>query len=239
MATITEKHHDIVRLNQHAFKLSPSDFSFLWEECRCCYYNKVALGQPRPSTPFPKLFSRLDKLEKDYFTKLSTTEVSGSLPPGVFDYGEHWVESKLFKVPGHPTPFFIRGRFDVAGSFEDGTFGLVDYKTSSPADKHIPLYSRQLHAYALALEYPAQGSLKLSPISRMGILCVDPVEMISLDTGGAFRLETTWIEIPRSNTAFKAFLDQVLAVLESDIPPAPSPTCSFCQYRELAVKEAA
>jgi len=77
----------------------------------------------------------------------------------------------------------VSGKFDVAAAFDDGTFGVIDFKTTSPADKNIRLYSRQLHAYALALEHPAPGKLGLTPISLIGILAVDPVEMVSIPGG--------------------------------------------------------
>ena len=211
------------------FKFSPSDFVFLREECHRCFYKKVVWDQPRPRTPFPKLFNRLDQLEKNFYCGMDTCQVSDSLPPGIFQYSEHWVESKKFRVPGHDTPFFIRGKFDVAAAFDDGTFGVIDFKTTSPADKNIRLYSRQLHAYALALEHPAPGKLGLAPVSLIGILAVDPVEMVSIPGGSGFRLETSYINFPRDNEAFKQFLVETIDLLEAPNPPPPNPDCAFCQ----------
>ena len=115
----------------------------------------------------------------------------------------------------------------MVASFADGTYGLIDYKTSSPNDKNLRLYSRQLQAYVMALQHPAPGRLKLSPITLMGILAVDPVEMIPMGTGSGFRLETSWIEFPRDDTAFKTFLSKTLTLLESSVPPALNPQCAF------------
>jgi len=44
-----------------AWFLSPTDLSFLWQECPRCLYRKVVLGQPRPRAPFPALASRGDR----------------------------------------------------------------------------------------------------------------------------------------------------------------------------------
>jgi len=33
-------------------KLSPSDFAFLWEQCKRCFYLKVVHGIRQPSMPF-------------------------------------------------------------------------------------------------------------------------------------------------------------------------------------------
>ena len=222
-------------IHQSAFKFIPSDLTFLREECPRCFYKKVALGQPRPSTPFPKIFSRLDKLQKQFFAGLTTHQVCDGLPSGVFHYSDHWVESRKFRVPGHDTPFFIRGRFDVVAIFDDGSYGLIDYKTSSPKDDYLRLYSRQLHSYALALEYPAPGQLSLSPISTMGLLCLDPVEMVSMGSGSAMRLETHWVEFPRDNLAFKDFLSETLTLLEAPAAPPPNVGCAFCRYQESGI----
>ena len=222
---------------QQVFKLAASDLTFLWEECKRCFYNKVALGVPRPGSPFPKLFTKLDKLEKGFYTQMRTTDVDPALAPGNFSIGEHWVQSKKFRTPSHKAWFFIRGVFDVAIEFDDGSYGISDYKTSSPKSEYMPLYSRQLHAYSLALEYPEQGRLRLAPISGLGILAIDPVEMIALNGGGAFRLETTWIEVAKDYKGFKVFLSEVFKVLESDTAPEPDPKCRICEYLEVARRE--
>jgi hypothetical protein len=228
----------VVKANpRQVFKLAPSDMTFLFEDCKRCFYNKVALGVPRPSLPFPGLFTRLDKLEKGFYAQMRTTDVDQSLPPGSFSIGEHWVQSKTHRTPSQKACFFIRGVFDVAIEFDDGTFGISDYKTTSPKDDHVPLYGRQLHSYAFALEYPEQGKLHLAPISKLGLLAIDPVEMIKFNGGGAFRLETTWIEVAKDYKAFKAFLSEVFTVLESGTAPAPDPKCRICEYLEVARRE--
>ena len=114
---------------------------------------------------------------------------------------------------------------------------LIDYKTTAPAADHVKLYTRQLHSYALALEYPERKSLHLSPVTTIGIMSVDPVEMVDFDRGGAFRLETTWIPIEKDYVAFKLFLTEVFSVLDAAVPPMANPDCRFCEYREITVKE--
>jgi len=48
------------------WKLSPSDFASLYEECHCYFYLKVARNYQRPRGPFPKIFTIIDGLMKDY-----------------------------------------------------------------------------------------------------------------------------------------------------------------------------
>jgi len=42
------------------YKLSPSDFAFLWEECKRCFYLKVVRGFARPRMAFPQIFNAID-----------------------------------------------------------------------------------------------------------------------------------------------------------------------------------
>jgi len=95
------------------------------------------------------------------------------------------------------------------------------------------LYSRQLHAYAYALENPApDAELKLSPITKMGLLYFHPTsvspksnDMLSYDA------KIQWIEIKKDVPGFIEFIGEVLNVLESPTPPKHSPgTCQWCDY---------
>ena len=45
---------------QQLYKLSPSDFAYLWNDCKHCYYQKVKLGVVY-SSPFPAMFGRINR----------------------------------------------------------------------------------------------------------------------------------------------------------------------------------
>jgi hypothetical protein len=215
------------------FKLSPSDLTFLWDECRRCFYFKVARNQPRPSSPFPAIFTRIDRLMKDHFGGQSTSAFTTGLPPGRIRFGESWVTSQPIALPGRASQCFIKGKFDTLVDFDDGSHGVVDFKTSQPKQEHVDFYSRQLHAYRYALEHPAPGAMRLSPISRLGLLVVEPVEMTAMGRGRvAYLGEVTWQECPLKEDEFLAFLGQVVAVLEQPEPPPASPSCAWCKYEE-------
>ena len=112
---------------------------------------------------------------------------------------------------------------------------MIDFKTSEGNRRNIPLYSRQLHAYAYALENPAPGKLGLSPISRLGLLCVEPQQMIrGADGSYSYLAKPVWLECPRNDEGFFSFLDEVLGVLESPDPPPPGESCEWCRYRATA-----
>ena len=217
------------------WKLSPSDFAFLWEECRRCFYLKVVCRFERPRSAMPAIFVKIDSMMKTYFAGKTTSEIAPALPPGTVVFGEKWVESAPISVPGRTSTCFIRGKFDTVVSFEDGSYGVIDFKTSAMRSQQAGRYSRQLHSYAYALEHPAPGKLHLTPVSKLGLLCVEPVEMLRLPEGDyGYKAEPTRIDCPRDDDAFLAFMGEVLDVLDGPEPPEAGSACKWCQYRDAA-----
>src|SRR5439155_7747883 len=149
-----------------------------------CFYLKVMKGFRRPSSPMPKIFTNIDLQMKQCFAGKRTTLAVPTLPAGVFEYSEKWVQSTPIVVPGHASQCVIRGKFDNAIKFDDGSYGLDDFKTSSRNSEHVPLYSRQLHAYTYAVENAAPGCLSLKPISRLGLLVFEPGMFVHRETTG-------------------------------------------------------
>lgn len=213
------------------YKLSPSDFAFLYEGCKRCYYLKVIHNIPQPSIPLPSIFSKMAGLLKDHYDGKSTKELHPDLPPGTVKYSEQWVKSSIISLPNHISTCFISGRFDIVVEFEDGSYGVIDFKTGKPSQESVDLYKRQLHAYAYALEHPAPGALKLSPVTKLGLLYFYPskvsqerVDWLSFDA------KIHWEEIPKDEQGFLKFIAEVLGVLESPQSPPPSPECQWCSY---------
>jgi hypothetical protein len=220
---------------KNIFKLSPSDLTFLWDECPRCFYLKVARGFNRPATAFPSIFSKIDKLMKDFFTNQPTSEIARELPAGRVKFGEKWVFSQPISFPGNSIQVYIRGKFDTLVEFDDGTYGVIDFKTSEPKTSHIEFYGRQLHAYTYALEQSAPGKLSAGPISRMGLLVVSPAQMIRTQEGViAYLGDVSWLEVPRDDAKFLGFLEKVVDLLALPEPPDAHPKCGFCGYRQAA-----
>ena len=218
---------------EQLWKLSPSDLTFLWDECPRCFYLKYVHNFSRPRIPFPKIFNRIDKLMKDFFENQPASNISSDLPDGKVLYGEKWVTSAPIFLNGHSSACYIRGKFDTVVEFFDGSYAVVDFKTSETNPKYIPFYSRQLHSYAYALEHPGDNSLNLHPVTRMGLLCVEPVNMDSPQKGQyAYIGNAIWLECPKNEAEFLDFLDSVLLLLEKPNLPNPGPECGYCLYRE-------
>jgi hypothetical protein len=172
---------------------------------------------------------------KEYFQGRPTKVLDSSLPPGIVQFGEKWVESTPVSIPSHTLQCFIKGKFDSVIAFDDKSFGVVDFKTSEPKASHVSFYSRQLHAYAYALERPAPNKFTLSPISKLGLFIVAPNTMDVTASGQiAYLGSVTWLEIPRDDESFIQILDEVLCVLEQPTPPIAGESCPYCQYRERA-----
>lgn len=216
-----------------SWKLSPSDFAFLWEECPRCFYLKVVMGFYRPRPIMPKIFTQIDLEMKGFYTGRRTESIAPGMPPGVVSHDERWVQSRPIDFPEHSASCFIRGKFDTIVRFDDGGYGVVDFKTSRRKAEHVPLYSRQLHAYAYALENAAAGEFSLSPVKRLGLLVFEPEIYTQGKTGRVgFAGRMDWIEIPQNDAEFKAFLGDVMNVLASPEPPPPGVECAWCRYRE-------
>lgn len=217
------------------WKLTPSDLTFLWDECKRCFYLKIVSNFKRPRAPFPSIFGKIDRLMNAYFKGQRSSAISPDLPEGEITYGEKWVRSAEIRLPNQEHACFIRGRFDTAIRFSDGSYAIVDFKTTQPAAHHVAFYGRQLHAYAYALENPAPKGFALSPIKHLGLLCVDPSDLQRFEDGRiAYLGDPQWIEVPKDMQAFLGFIDQVLSVLEASKPPEANPECGYCNYRQAS-----
>ena len=211
-----------------SWRLSPSDFAFLWEECPRCFYLKVVRNIRRPKAPFPKIFTAIDLQMKACLHGKRSEEILPTMPPGAILDGEHWLQSRPITLPGRRTTCYIRGIYDTLVRFDDGSYGVIDLKTIEPHAAHVPLYGRQLHAYAHALENPAPGEFGAGPVSRLGLLMFAPSAFSHNGGSAALNGGLTWLEIARDEAAFVKFLDEVIAVLELPEPPPPAPSCEWC-----------
>lgn len=218
-----------------AFRLSPSDFGFVWNECKRCFYLKAARGIYRPFGGFPKIFTSIDRAMKEQFEGRELSELIPELPKGTVMTGKKDVTSVPIEVPGHPGKCYIYGNFDVVAKFAEGGYAVIDFKTTEISAEKAGLYSAQLHAYAYALEHPAEGATGLKPVTQLGLLCVEPRTAERAPDGTyALKGKSKWIPIPRDEAGFMKLIGGVLDVLSKPEPPAPGERCQWCQYREKA-----
>tara|TARA_Y100000816_G_C25825897_1_gene432043 strand:- start:108 stop:662 length:555 start_codon:yes stop_codon:yes gene_type:complete len=172
---------------------------------------------------------------KNHFEGASPRDIDSSLPDGKVIFGDRWLQSKTFKDRKTGNSIYLKGKSDTVLGFNDSSYGVVDFKTSTVKDSNIERYSRQLHSYALCLEHAAEGKPALSPVSKLGLFVVEPTELIKNDKDYFFKNLVSWQEIPRDDEAFFEFLREVTSLLSQDRIPSPGNSCSHCNY----VREAA
>lgn len=97
----------------------------------------------------------------------------------------HLPSPALFPPPPPVSPCRDGGQLDCLVRDENDEYGVIDFKTSS-VSKSLSIYSRQLHAYAYALECPSDAS-ELLPgrVSHMGLVVYEPTSFACDDEGVA------------------------------------------------------
>lgn len=208
------------------YKLSPSDFAYLYEECKLCYYLKIKHGIYQPSMPMPGVFSAINTRLQGTLVGKNLHELSPNLPEGIVVNQEGWVESK----PVPETDVYIKGKYDLLVKKPDGSHLLVDLKISQPHEDKIEKYKTQLAAYKFALENPVHGE----PINltQLGLLIFYP-DTVSFKNGVAvLSFPPSWLEIPIDDQGFLEFAKDVDKLLQGPTPEE-SKSCKWCQYRHV------
>lgn len=208
------------------YKLSPSDFAYLYEECKHCYYLKVRKGITRPSMPFPGVFSALNTRLQGALLGKDLREFSPVLPAGKVESQEGFVESK--QIPG--TQVFIKGKYDLLVLQPDGSYMIIDFKISQPSEDKIPKYQTQLQSYHYAFIHPTHGVVK--NITKMGLIIMYPDQVKFIDGTAHMTFPPKWLEIEINNDKFLEFLLGVSGLIEGPTPPE-NPNCQWCKYRHL------
>lgn len=211
--------------NKSTYKLSPSDFAYLWKDCKHCFYQKVKLGVYY-SGPFPAMFGRINNLLQNSIMGMNLKDVHPDLPSGIIEIQEGYMVSK----PIDGTECYISGRFDILSRLDDGTYAVIDFKITTPEEEKIQKYSSQLHAYKFALENPNNGKAPLK-ISKLGIVSVLPEKMKLVEGKIVFTAQPKWHPVKEDMDSFYKMVKEISTLLNGDLPPV-SDTCSLCVYRK-------
>ncbi len=207
------------------FKLSPSDFKYLYEDCKHCYYEKVKHSITLPSIGMPGVFSKMNSLLQNAIIGMDLKEINSELPSGRIDIKEGFLKSK--PIPP-ANDCFISGRFDIACHLDDGTYAIIDFKITDPTEDKIQRFFSQVHAYKFAMENPAFGEPK--KVSKMGVIAINPEEIAFPGEKVIFTAKPHWFEIAEDMDRFYAFISEVSKLLNGPTPK-PSETCAWCKYR--------
>lgn len=209
------------------YKLSPSDFKYLWEDCKHCYYQKVKLGVLPHSGAFPAIFTYLNSLLQDSVMGKSLKDIHPDLPSGTIEVQEGYLKSG--PIPGAEN-CYISGRFDILTKLDDGTYSVIDFKITNPDEDQIRKFSSQLHAYKFALENPADGKAPIK-VSKMGLVSVSPESIKHADGKLVFTATPKWHPIEEDMDSFHTLIREISTVLNGELPLV-SETCKLCIYRK-------
>lgn len=211
--------------NARAF-ISPSDLTFAWDGCHRCLWLKYNHGVSAPL--FMPLVGELSALQEAHFDNAKTQDVAPVLPAGrVRDRGG-WVKSRPIEVQSQPTPYAIRGKYDLLIDFEDGSVGIIDCKFQGRDTDKSDFYAAQLEAYAFALENPAQGDPQI--VSVLGLLVWSPKNPQGSPANGyQLNLNWSWRPIERNPAALTRRLNDFIYVISGSTPERDS-GCEQCRY---------
>lgn len=207
------------------YKLSPSDFAYLYEECKLCYYLKIRLGISRPSSPFPGVFSAINTRLQGNLVGKNLQELSTSLPDGIAVSQEEYLKSTV--IPN--TNVYISGKYDLLVQLPDKTYMVIDLKLSTPTGEKVAKYQSQLWSYVYALEHPAEGEAK--SITRAGLLIFYPDKVEFSNNNASLTFPPVWLEAPIKRDEFITLIQNLSNLLEGP-PPKYNPECKWCNYRE-------
>ena len=192
-----------------------------------------------PFQSFPGIFSTIDRYNK--IIVQNHFERENVLPIWLKDLGEvganvnppHWSK---FKVIHDETEITVRGEADGIFKMRDGSYTIVDYKTSkySPAQRGMfPNYTVQLNAYAYIGE-----RLGLSPVRRLALVYMEPItdEQTARDPrlvdnrGFSMGFEATVVDVDlRPEKLIPPLLRRVRDVADMERVPLGLPGCKDCQ----------
>jgi hypothetical protein len=208
---------------------SPSDFTFLWEKEPWAFYEKYKHGIRRPRMNMPKVVGDIDGVMKGCLENKNLKELDPLLPNAKIVHSDAWVQSKPLVIEDQ-FEFIIRGKIDAALQFEDGTFGVIDYKASNNIGGKMQFYTRQLQAYAYALMNNDPRDLHLFPITRLGIMQYKPYKFeLSGNGTAALTGNIEWVEIDSKVEDFIEFLTQEVApfLMKEMNPPENDPWMQY------------
>ena len=203
----------------------------------CAWVRLHVKGLPFQS--FPGIFSTIDRYNK--IIVQNHFERENALPVWLKELGEvgdyvnppHW---SSFKATHNETEITVRGEADGIFKMRDGSYTIVDYKTSkySSAQRGLfPKYKVQLNAYAYIGE-----RFGFSPVHRLALIYMEPITddetaqdpRLVDDRGFSMGFEATVVDVDLSpDKLIPPLLRRVRDVADMERVPLGLPNCKDCQ----------
>lgn len=192
-----------------------------------------------PFQSFPGIFSTIDRYNKSIVENHFAREQA--LPLWLSDLGEvdsyidppHWSK---FQVSHPETRVTVRGEADGIFKMRDGSYTIVDYKTSKYSPAQRGLYSNyqvQLNSYAYIGE-----RLGISPIGRLALVFMEPLtdklaatDPRLVDRRGFFmEFAATVVDVVLApEELIPPLLHRVQDIADMERPPLRLAECKDCQ----------
>lgn len=216
--------------------LAPSDLDYKPIKCPRCFYLSKIKKIGTKSFP-PPVFSSFDVVQQEYFKNKNTSDLTEMLPSGrIMSKDEipgRVVSNKLFDNKGRE--FMLGGRPDIVIEFDDMTYGIIDFKTTTLKSNKSEDYRHQLEAYKQIFSKP--GSTKtaptpnLSPITQMGVLQFYPKDIFDHSKDSCqLNFTMQYSKLEPDEQSFLERVTYVLDILTSDAVPAFNDECVDCQF---------
>lgn len=195
--------------------------------CPRCFWIERKFGKA-PSV-FPGIFSTIDSLTKK---SVRRSFAERSCPPD-------WLRlsniKRVVEVSKLTMPIIDYGNWILTGNpddvfeLEDGTFHIVDYKTSKytkAQDALLPMYQVQLNAYAYIL-----SNYESKIVSKLSLIYCEPNENLDTDNDFKMSFTTNILEIGIDSKIVIKLLQNAREILNNEIPPKARFECDkICSW---------
>ena len=215
------------------YQFSPSELDYK-PKCKRCFYllkkHKLSLGDFPPP-----VFSSFDVVQKGYFLNKNTIDVTDQLPSGKF----------VTDLPGRITSsnlkdkkeraFSLFGAPDLVVEFDQGGYGIIDFKTTNLSPTKSDNYKFQLEAYAQIFANPgatkSKVTPKLTPVTHMGIAQFFPTEIFTHAKDECdLKLKMLYSPQPRIEEDFYNLITSLIDLLEEPTIPNHGENCKYCKF---------
>ena len=206
--------------------------------CARCAWVQLHV-KPLPYQTFPGIFSSIDRYNK--LIVHSHFDREGRAPSWLQQLGDaetyidppHWSK---FSIVDQRTGVTLRGEADGIFRMADGTYTIVDYKTSryTPGQEAmLPMYEAQLNVYAYIGERQ-----NLRPVTQLALVYMEPLtqattasepEMVD-EVGFSMGFKATIVPVDRRpDQLIPQLLDSARAMHELQVPPTGLKGCKDCR----------
>jgi PD-(D/E)XK nuclease superfamily len=216
--------------------ISPSDLTFLYGECKRCFWLKYNKGISTPGVM--PLVGPMSAMQEARYHNADARSLDSQLRPGKIARFGQSIESEPIFINGEYSKWRIKGKYDLVIEYTNGTLGLIDCKVTTGAmdDSKVNHYLPQLEAYCYALENPLHGMPYTVAHSGLMMWKIDGVWESPEDETSVFGVEQAFLMVPRDPDGFLKFMTEVIAVLDGHIPESGDKckNCNFVSQRILA-----